>query len=120
MNTSAIQTKLLKEREYWQGVADHMAEQASMDPQSNLAFRMAEKKVATIDRLLRKILIGTFGRCDECAGPIEHERLELLIDSDCHVCAKCAVALNSRKTHRPVYQRAHPTYGHRNVMPEMA
>lgn len=120
MNISAIQTKLLREQDYWQGVANHRVEPASMDPQSNLAIQMAEKKLATIDQMLWRILIGTFGRCDECGGTIEPERLELLIDSDCHICAKCAVALNSRKTHRPVYQRAHPTYGHRNVMPEMA
>ena len=91
-----------------------------MDPESNLALRMAEKKLATIDRVLRRILIGTFGRCDECGGSIEPERMELLIDSDCHVCAKCAVALNSRKTHQTVYRHALPTYGRLNAMPEMA
>lgn len=106
MNTSKIERQLLEDRRYWQGVADHTLEHATMDPQSNYAFRTAQDKLAAIDRVLRKMLIGAFGRCDECGGPIEPERLELLVDSDCHLCAKCAAMLKARKTLVPVTSRA--------------
>lgn len=120
MNTSTIEQKALEKREWLQGVADHTIEQAVMDPQSNYAFRMAEKKLAAIDRSLRRINLGVFGRCDECGGPIEKERWEFLIDSDYHVCAQCAATLAVRKRYRSVSRQKRSSYGYLNAAMEMA
>ncbi len=90
MNPTTVYQQLLSDKSYWQGLADHVAEQATIDSQSNFALHRAEGKLAAIDQALRRIAQGTFGKCDICGGVIESERLEVLLDSDCHRCAACA------------------------------
>ena len=92
MITSQVEKKLLEEKKRWEAVAVHMADQASTDSQCNYLFRKAQEKLAEVDRALGRVATGTFGRCDECGAPIEPDRLELLMDSDCHICATCATA----------------------------
>lgn len=120
MNTVALEQEILKKKAWLQSVADHTVEQATMDAQSNYAFRMAQEKLTALDRTLRRIHLGTFGRCDECGGAIEPERLELLIDSDCHVCARCAQVMRTRRAYLAAPRRSRPTYGRLNVALEMA
>ncbi len=120
MNTVALEQEILKKKAWLQAVADHTVEQATMDAQSKFAFEMAQKKLTAIDHTLRRIHLGMFGRCDECGGVIEPERLELLIDSDCHVCARCAQAMRNRRAHHPLPHRSRPTYGRLNVALEIA
>lgn len=115
MNTVALEQEILKKKAWLQSVADHTVEQATMDAQSKFAFDMAQKKLAALDRTLHRIKIGAFGRCDECGGVIEVERLELLIDSDRHVCAKCAQVLMARRNYLPVPNRAQPSHGRLNT-----
>lgn len=120
MNTVALERDIRNKKAWLQSVADHTVEQATMDAQSNYAFRMAQEKLTALDRTLRRIHLGTFGRCDECGGAIEAERLELLIDSDHHLCAKCAQALRARRIRLPASPCSHPTRGRLNVALEMA
>lgn len=99
MITSMLERKLLDDRRVWQNAADRAVELATVDAQSNYALRKAREKLAAIERALRRIASGSLGRCDECGGTIEPERLEALVDSDCHTCAACAqAAALTRKT----------------------
>lgn len=107
MDTSTIQYKLLDDRKYWQGVADHLVEQAAMDSQANYTFHMAQQKLVAIDRALRRVAAGTIERCDECGARIEPERLAILIDSGRHVCAHCAKASQARKPVQPLRRNSH-------------
>ncbi|MDW8317781.1 MAG: hypothetical protein RMN53_08065 [Anaerolineae bacterium] len=106
MNVTPLKQQVLEKRAWLQSVADHTVEQATMDPQSNYAFRMAQEKLAAIERTLHRMDIGTFGRCDQCGGAIEAERLEFLLDQERHLCAQCANALSARRTYA-VGQRSH-------------
>ena len=112
MNTSNFQQKLMNDRESWQRLADHLVEQASMDSQADLALRMAQEKVGSIDRALRRVAAGTYEICDDCGARIEPERLEILIDSGCHTCATCAKASRMRKPFQSVRRVSHSVERH--------
>jgi RNA polymerase-binding transcription factor DksA len=112
MNTSTIEQTLLEERKYWQGVADYMLESASMDVNSNLTFDQAQKKTDSIDRALKRIKAGVYGRCEKCNAQIDPERLKTLASSDCHLCVRCAETAKARKPFQPVRRKPQPTYRH--------
>lgn len=90
MKESQMVTRLLAEKQRWEAAALHAVDQAGADSQSNSILRTAEAKQQAITRSLQRITDGTFGRCSQCGTMIEPERLELLLDSDCHTCAACA------------------------------
>jgi RNA polymerase-binding transcription factor DksA len=102
MNTSTIEQTLLEDRKYWQGVADYMLESASIDENSNLTFDQAQQKTDSIDRTLKRIKAGVYGRCEKCNAQIDPERLKALANSDCHLCARCAETVKARKPFLPV------------------
>lgn len=110
MNTSTIEQTLLKERKYWQGVADYMIESASMDENSNLTFDQAQKNKDNIDRALKRIKAGVYGHCEKCNAPIDPERLQTLINSDCHFCAHCAKITKARPLHQPERRTLRPAF----------
>ena len=89
MSTATIKHRLLDDKKWYESMLSHLAENATVDPQSNYAFRMAQEKLVLIDWALKRIAAGTLGYCDTCGGRIEPERLEILLDSDCHQCAVC-------------------------------
>jgi RNA polymerase-binding transcription factor DksA len=122
MNTSAIEQKLLEDRKYWQRVMDYMIEPASMDWRSNLSFDVAKKKVARIDRALKRIKAGTFGQCEKCSAKIDidPQRLETLVNSDCHVCTCCAETIKTRPIYRHSRRTRHPAVRHVNYAMEPA
>lgn len=91
MNTSTAEQKLKEKRKWWEATAEHTLEQATMDPQSNFTYRLAMEKLAAISRAERRITLGTFGRCERCGCAIEEDRLESILDDECHYCAACAV-----------------------------
>jgi len=109
MTTLSIETTLMDERKWWKAIADHTAELANIDSQSYYTFQTAQKKLVAVDRALQRIEVGTFGWCDVCGERIEPERLELLVDSDCHTCAACAAAAEVRRNTRPMTQRTRRT-----------
>lgn len=69
-------------------------EQATLDSQSNFTYRLAMEKLAAIGRAERRIVLGTLGRCDRCGCAIEDDRLDNILDDECHYCAACAVRLS--------------------------
>lgn len=97
MNQSSYLRTLLSERRRWEGVALNSIDQAPTDAQSNSMLRTAMSRQAAIDSALKRIAEGTFGFCSGCGQEIEAERLDLLLDSDCHTCAACARAANTSK-----------------------
>ena len=122
MNTSTIEQTLLEERKYWQGVADHMVESASMDVNSKITFDVAQQKTARIDRALKQIKAGTFGQCEKCRTQIDidPERLKTLINSDCHFCAHCAKTTKTRTNHQPERRTLRPAFRHAGYAMEPA
>lgn len=90
MNTQSLYDELQTELSWWNNVIVHCAEQVTMDSDSNFMLDLAERKLAVITRSLFRVSSGMFGLCDACGGMIEPERLELLLDSDCYLCAACA------------------------------
>ena len=112
MNTSTIEQTLLEERKYWQGLADYMLESASMDVNSNLTFYEAQQKTDSIDRTLKRIKAGVYGRCEKCNAQIDPERLKTLVNSDCHLCIRCAETAKARKVFQPVQRNRCSTYRH--------
>jgi RNA polymerase-binding transcription factor DksA len=90
MNALVARQMLVERRKWWEAIADHMAEDATMDPESNFTLRLALKKLAAIDRHEKRIALGTFGQCERCGGAIEDERLEAILDSEYHYCTTCA------------------------------
>ena len=112
MNTSTIEQTLLEERKYWQGVADYMLESASMDENSNLTFDQAQKKKDSIDRALKRVKAGVYGRCEKCNAQIDPERLKTLINSDCHFCAHCAKTTKARTNHQLERRTLRPAFRH--------
>lgn len=90
MKESQLVTRLLAEKQRWEATALQTVDQACTDSQSNSILRTAEAKQRAIVRSLQRITDGTFGRCSQCGTMIEPERLELLLDNDCHTCAACA------------------------------
>ena len=104
MNTSLVLQKLLDDRKYWQGVADHFVEQASMDSQADFTFRLAQEKLLGIDGALKRIASDTIEPCDECGAQIEPARLEIIINSGFHVCARCANQSKAPRISQPRQQ----------------
>lgn len=117
MNAASISQQLTSDKSYWESIADHYSEQATIDSQSNFTLRFALEKLATIDRSLRRIALGTFGRCDVCGGAIEAERLEVLLDSDCHRCAVCAKTKSHVIEQRPAANDRRPARQIRSQYP---
>lgn len=112
MMTIILERKLLDEKQWWEATSDHLNEQASMDSQSQYMSRLAQQKLVAIERALRRLATGTFERCDACGAAIEPERLEILLDSDCHVCATCATISKVRYNSKFVHSTAPTTYRH--------
>lgn len=110
MNTLTIEQTLSEERKYWQGVADYMLESASMDENSKLTFDQARQKTDSIDRALKRIKAGAYGRCEKCNAQIDPERLKALANSDCHLCVRCAETVKARKPFQPVRPKSHAAY----------
>ncbi len=101
LNISAIEQELKEDRKYWQGVADYMSEPASMDLNNNVTFDVALQKLARIDRTLKRIKAGVYGRCEKCNAQIEPERLTVLMNTDCHLCIRCATTAMRPAAHHP-------------------
>ncbi|MEI2693252.1 MAG: hypothetical protein V9H69_27435 [Anaerolineae bacterium] len=113
MNILTLRKKLLAKRAYWERVADYMLDSAGMDINSNVTFDVAQKQLTSIDRSLKRIDAGLYGQCERCRSQIDPERLETLIESDCHLCVHCArtvgvqAAKPTRQQHlRPTSSRA--------------
>lgn len=107
MNTAyfaTYQEKLLAERDWCEGVVDHLNDYAAMDSLSDYTVRMAERKLKGIRRELRKITDGSHGYCEKCGYAIEPERLEILLTSDDYLCAHCASALILKRSGPPARQ----------------
>jgi RNA polymerase-binding transcription factor DksA len=108
---------LLNLKNWYEGWADHLSEQATLDSQTYTAFRLALSKQAAVEHNLKRFKRGEFGRCEVCGKEIPEERLDLLLESDSHRCADCASrppAVNHRRTpvvnpvsvHYPAYSAA--------------
>ncbi len=101
MNTNKYGPKLLDLKNWYEGWANRLAEQATLDSQSNYSFRLALTKLAAVEHNIKRLARGTFGRCEVCGGAIVEERLDILLDSECHQCATCATrpaGANHRRT----------------------
>ncbi len=120
MNILAIEQKLVEEREYWNRLMDYMVESASMDVNSNLTFDLAQQKTARIDRSLKRIKAGTFGQCEKCRTQIDTERPETLIDSDCHLCARCSETIKARTSYLLPRRNLRPASRHTAFASAMA
>ncbi|MBE2234258.1 MAG: hypothetical protein IAE85_12265 [Anaerolinea sp.] len=112
LNISAIEQELMEDRKYWQSVAAYMNEPASMDLNNNVTYDVARQKMAGIDRTLKRIKAGVYGRCEKCNAQIEAERLKTLINADCHLCVHCAkaavqpgAAQSQQRSARPAVRR---------------
>jgi len=100
---------LLGEKAWCAGVIEHLADHATMDPQSNYAVAMARRKLVNIERALRQVAAGTYDQCDQCGDKIEAERLDFLLNSDGHSCARCAAAAGSGNKRK---MPGKPAYGY--------
>jgi RNA polymerase-binding transcription factor DksA len=111
MNTLSAR-QMLKERwNWWEATADHTAEDATLDPQSNFNFRLAMQKLAALTRNEKRLALGTFGRCERCGAIIDDDRLETILDNEWHYCKACA----SRPVTTSVPQKsANRSNGYRN------
>jgi RNA polymerase-binding transcription factor DksA len=109
MNISTFELKLIEDKKYWQSVMDYMIEPASMDCNSNVHFDVAKTRTALIDRALKRIKSGAFGQCEKCRCQIDPERLETLIESDCHLCARCAESVRAQVIRPPKQHYLRPT-----------
>jgi len=110
MMTSMLERKLLDDKQWWEATLEHLNEQVSMDSQSQYTSHLAQQKLAAIERALQRVATGTFERCDACGAPIEPERLEILLNSDCHVCATCAVISKTWSHSQLIHRKAPTTY----------
>jgi RNA polymerase-binding transcription factor DksA len=97
--------QMLKERQsWWEATADHAAEDATLDSQSNFNFRLAVQRLAAVTRNEKRIALGTFGRCERCGAVIDDGRLESILDSERHYCADCAsIPIDTHTAHKPTY-----------------
>jgi RNA polymerase-binding transcription factor DksA len=109
MNTLALREKLLAKRIEWERIAGYMLESASMDINSNVTFDVAQKHLAQINRSLKRIDAGLYGQCEKCRCQIDPERLETLIESDCHLCVRCAETVRVQTTRPPKQHYLRPT-----------
>jgi DnaK suppressor protein len=76
-------------------LSDRLDASSPIDAVSEESFLLAdraEEVVHEIDRALARIAAGTYGRCEDCGGPIPIERLEALPATPvCVVCKRHAV-----------------------------
>ena len=120
MNTLNARQMLKEKRNWWEATADHMAEDATVDAQSNFSFRLALQRITAIDRNERRLALGAFGVCERCGGAIEDGRLEAILDSECHYCAACASKpAITRLPQRPA-NRSNGYHHHTQTAPQMA
>ncbi len=104
MNPLNAYQMLRERRNWWEATADHTAEEATLDSQSNFNFRLAMQKLAAVTRNEKRLVCGTFGRCERCDAIIDDGRLETILDSEWHYCARCASKLLSGyPTHKPLH-----------------
>ena len=101
MNTWALREILLAKRSEWERIADYMLESASMDINSNVTFDVAQKQLDRINRSLKRMDAGLYGQCERCRCQIDPERLETLIESDCHFCVRCAETVRVQTARPP-------------------
>lgn len=90
MNTSIVGQLLRDKMKWWEAVAEHEFEEATVDSQSNFNYRLALQKQDAIKRNEKRLLQDAFGRCERCGSVIEDSRLEVILDSEWHYCADCA------------------------------
>jgi RNA polymerase-binding transcription factor DksA len=89
-----------------------MFESAGMDVNNNVTLDVAQQKTAKIDRALKRLKAGVYGRCEKCNAQIDPERLKTLINSDCHFCAHCAKTTKARTNHQPERRTLRPAFRH--------
>uniref|UniRef100_A0A7C3EWL9 DksA C4-type domain-containing protein n=1 Tax=Candidatus Methanomethylicus mesodigestus TaxID=1867258 RepID=A0A7C3EWL9_9CREN len=71
MDTMTVRRMLQERRQRWEATADHMAEQAMLDSESNFSFHLALRKLQAIDRNEKRLAIGAFGWCERCGALID-------------------------------------------------
>jgi DnaK suppressor protein len=80
-----LSTRLETKGDYELGEGDPMIYQWEL----NLALReRAEQHLAEIDQALESLQSGEYGRCEECGGVIDPERLAVLPHTT--LCSNCA------------------------------
>jgi RNA polymerase-binding transcription factor DksA len=75
----------------------HMADVGSENYDQEFTLEMIENEQGTLGEVyeaLRRIEVGTFGRCEECSEPIARPRLQALPYT--RHCIQCARALENR------------------------
>jgi RNA polymerase-binding transcription factor DksA len=97
-----------------------MIDSAGMNQNNNLTLDVAQQKTAAINRSLKRIDAGVYGRCEKCGVEIDPERLETLMESDCHFCARCAKTIKARATYRPSRRTLRPAFRHTGYAMEPA
>ena len=120
MKTSTAKLLLMEKRQWWESVAEFASEAATADSQSNFNLRRATEKLTAIKRNEKRIAFGEFGRCERCGGVINDERLEAILDNECHYCAACA---SKSATAHPPQRSVDRSNSHRNYpqpAPQMA
>lgn len=68
--------------------SEEQAQERENDDVLNGLLREAQDQLEHINRALQKIEEGSYGRCEECGGEINPERLEALPDAS--LCIRCA------------------------------
>jgi RNA polymerase-binding transcription factor DksA len=77
----------------------HMADVGTENYDQEFTLGLIENEQETLDQIqdaLARIEGGTFGRCQECAGPISKARLQVLPYT--RYCIECARKLESRES----------------------
>lgn len=97
MNPLNAYQMLRERRNWWEATADHTAEEATLDSQSNFNFRLAMQKLAAVTRNEKRLVCGTFGRCERCGAIIDDGRLENILDSEWHYCTDCASKITAAR-----------------------
>ncbi len=68
--------------------SQEQAQERENDEVLNGLLAEAQEQLNRIAAALRKIDEGTYGQCEQCAGPIDSRRLETLPDAS--LCIRCA------------------------------
>jgi RNA polymerase-binding transcription factor DksA len=69
----------------------HIADMGSQEAEERVALGLAENEaflLREVEDALGRIQDGTFGKCEECAKPIDPARLDVL--PYCRTCIRCA------------------------------
>jgi RNA polymerase-binding transcription factor DksA len=73
-------------------VGDHDGDDSGYDRDTRIALIMSSRRaLSEIARALRRMALGTYGRCERCGTTIPAERLEVLPHT--RFCAPCQAAL---------------------------